>query len=264
MVPVDGSAISASVLPLALDYATAVGGRVEVVSSIDASGNRDAAARRIHMAMAEVDEPPVEIRARELVAESPGMAISDFIAESPEAIVMMSSHGYGRSAAVLGSVTDDVLRRAGRPVLVVGPKVDRDHASLGGEYVVGVDGSARAETVLPLAAAWAAEFGAVPRLVEAVDRDAEHGDDPESWYCERLATELRERTGARFESEVVRGSRLSDAVIEFAAARSASLIFATTHGRTGLQRLRSGSVAAGIVRNAPCPVVLYHPPETAA
>lgn len=262
VVPVDGSAVSASVLPMAVEFAEAVGGHVDLVTSIDASGNRSAAAARIRTALAEVEAPPVEIRTHELVAESPGMAIADFVESADGAMVMMSSHGHGRSAAVLGSATDDVLRRTFGPVIVVGPKADRAKPRLDGEYVVGVDGSHRSETLLPFVEAWAIEFGGVPWIVEAVVNP--RGSDPEVWgstYPERLARELRERTGHRIESEVVFGSRPADAIVEFAADRSAALIFATTHGRTGLRRLRSGSVAADIVRTAHCPVVLSRPPN---
>jgi nucleotide-binding universal stress UspA family protein len=42
------------------------------------------------------------------------------------------------------------------------------------------------------------------------------------------------------------------------------LIFLATHGRTGFERLRSGSVAAAVVHQARCPVVMFRPPELSA
>lgn len=262
VVPVDGSAVAASVIPMAIEFAKAVDGHVDVVTSIDASGNRKTSAARLSAALREVSDPDVEIRTHELVAESPGLGIADFVESSSGSMVMMSSHGHGRSAAVLGSATDDVLRRTFGPVIVVGPQVDRAGPRLDGEYVVGVDGSHRSETLLPFVEAWAIEFGGVPWIVEAVA--SSRGGDPEVWrstYPDRLAGDLRERTGHRIEAKVVYGSRPADAIVGFAAERRCSLIFATTHGRTGLRRLRSGSVAAEIVRNAHCPVVLSRPPN---
>lgn len=262
VVPVDGSAVSASVIPMAIEFAAAVDGHVDVVTSIDASGNRKASAARLSSALAEVPDPAVEIRTHELIAESPGMGIAEFVESSPGSMVMMSSHGHGRSAAVLGSATDDVLRRTFGPVIVIGAKTDRTNPRLDGEYVVGVDGSHRSETLLPFVEAWAIEFGGVPWIVEAIA--GPRGTDTEVWrstYPDHLATQLRERTGHRVEAQVVYGVRPADAIVGFAAERSASLIFATTHGRTGLKRLRSGSVAAEIVRNSPCPVVLSRPPN---
>jgi nucleotide-binding universal stress UspA family protein len=50
-------------------------------------------------------------------------------------------------------------------------------------------------------------------------------------------------------------------IVDFADRLGASLLFLTTHGRSGLDRLRLGSVAAEIVRHAACPVVMHRPPE---
>ena len=44
-------------------------------------------------------------------------------------------------------------------------------------------------------------------------------------------------------------------IIDMANAQQADLIVMSTHGRTGPQRLRIGSVAEKVVRTAPCPVL---------
>jgi nucleotide-binding universal stress UspA family protein len=53
----------------------------------------------------------------------------------------------------------------------------------------------------------------------------------------------------------------ANAIVDFATRSDAALIFASTHGRTAMARLRLGSVAANVVRHATCPVVLYRPPH---
>jgi nucleotide-binding universal stress UspA family protein len=63
------------------------------------------------------------------------------------------------------------------------------------------------------------------------------------------------------EFEVVHHDDPARAITDFATQSNASLIFCTTHGRTGMARLRAGSVAAKVVRAATCPVVLYRPPH---
>ncbi len=50
--------------------------------------------------------------------------------------------------------------------------------------------------------------------------------------------------------------RIADAITDEAAAWPADLVVAGTHGRTGVQRLLLGSVAAGIARVSPAPVLL--------
>jgi nucleotide-binding universal stress UspA family protein len=56
--------------------------------------------------------------------------------------------------------------------------------------------------------------------------------------------------------------RLSDptpAIVQLASDIQADLIVVGTHGRGGLARLLLGSVAEGVVRRAPCPVLVVRP-----
>jgi nucleotide-binding universal stress UspA family protein len=39
------------------------------------------------------------------------------------------------------------------------------------------------------------------------------------------------------------------------------LIFMATHGRTGIERLRSGSTAASVLHDATCPVIMFRPAD---
>jgi nucleotide-binding universal stress UspA family protein len=48
----------------------------------------------------------------------------------------------------------------------------------------------------------------------------------------------------------------ADVILERACRGDVDLIVMGTHGRTGLQRLLVGSVAEGVLRRAPCPVVV--------
>jgi nucleotide-binding universal stress UspA family protein len=54
----------------------------------------------------------------------------------------------------------------------------------------------------------------------------------------------------------------SSAILEEAKRSAADLIVLGTHGRSGLRRLVLGSVAEGVVRHAPVPVLLVHAGET--
>ena len=47
----------------------------------------------------------------------------------------------------------------------------------------------------------------------------------------------------------------SEEIIRIAAAEGTDLIITGTHGRTGLRRILMGSVAEGVLRGAPCPVL---------
>ena len=58
--------------------------------------------------------------------------------------------------------------------------------------------------------------------------------------------------------EILHGKRPGPAVAAHAQGR-AGLIVASTHGRSGLARIVTGSVAVRIVHQAPCPVLLVRP-----
>jgi nucleotide-binding universal stress UspA family protein len=50
----------------------------------------------------------------------------------------------------------------------------------------------------------------------------------------------------------------AEVIVELARQLAIDLIAMTTHGRTGLVRVLLGSVAAAVVRNTRCPVLLVH------
>ncbi len=148
--------------------------------------------------------------------------------------------------------------------------------------VVGLDGSAQAESAVPAAAALARASGARLTLVQALPSgetleviDAAHPDvfrysasegseddvlaaraaarDARA-YLERVAA-LWRASGITVDTLVVAGDP-ADVVIEVVTTRSADLVVLATRGRTGLDRLLFGSVAEAILRRSPVPVVL--------
>ena len=263
VVPIDGSDSSWSAVQVAARMAAAVDGKLDVVTVVDRLADITPARGDLTRGVAKLVDLPVDPTLHVLANDVVAKAIADHVVELNGAIVVMSSHGHGRSAAVLGSTTDDLLRRLYGPIVVVGPHVDVDRAGvLDGAYLVPLDGSPASEQIIPIAEAWAIEFGAVPWLVEVIAPSVHVTADVfESAYPARLAAKVREQTGHAVEYEVLHGDKPSRAIVEFAAGNHSTLVFATTHGRTGLDRLRLGSVAAEVVRHAPCPVVLYRPPH---
>lgn len=74
-------------------------------------------------------------------------------------------------------------------------------------------------------------------------------------YLNKVAAELAAE-GIEAKCEVVEADNVADAITAFARGHGVDLIIKTTHGRGGLSRLVFGSVAEGVVRHAPCPVLL--------
>lgn len=262
VVPIDGSAASWAAVPIAARMAAAVDGRLDVITVVDRLADITPAKDELVAGLERFDDLPVSPAAIVLASDVVASAVADHLETLDGGTVVMGSHGHGRSAAVLGSITDDVLRRTYGPVVVIGPAVDPASAGrLDGPYVVPLDGSEASERIVPIAEAWAIEFGAVPWLVEVVEPGLRVADDVfESAYTARTAAELHRATGREVEYEVLHGDRPAAAIVDFATSSEARLIFLTTHGRSGIARLRLGSVAADVVRHARCPVVLHRPP----
>ena len=61
--------------------------------------------------------------------------------------------------------------------------------------------------------------------------------------------------------EVLHGPPLRT-IIEYARTGGYDLIACATHGRTGLAHAFLGSTAEGIIRHAPCPVLIFREPRS--
>jgi nucleotide-binding universal stress UspA family protein len=205
---------------------------------------------------------PIEVEVSVEVRLSIGTVASELeavLALHTGAVVLMASHGKGRSAAIVGSVTEDLLRRAFGPVILVGPHVTP--GDFGGPIMATVDGSPESEAALPLAAAWATEFGMTPWILHVSDETlAGRNNVSESSYPAGLAQELRSLSGHPVEFDELHDGHPDRAVADYASRHNASLIIASSHGRSGLSRLTMGSVTAGFVRHATCPVVVIRLP----
>jgi nucleotide-binding universal stress UspA family protein len=263
IVPVDGSDASWRAVDVAVALARRADATLEIVEVVaDDLGAADAD-RRLAERRSQHDTAGVDTTIAVLVTQgSIAAALGGKLDAHPEATIVMASHGRGRSAALVGSVTEELLQTAYGPVLVVGPHCTT--TDFDGPIIVAVDGSTAAESTLPLAAAWGIELRVEPWIVEVADPRVEtSGDATESAYPARIAQALARESGHPVRFEVLHGSDVHDEVADFADSLHASLVVASTHGRTGMARFMIGSTAAAIVRHARCPVLLVRPPHLA-
>jgi len=268
IVPIDGSQQSWNAARVGATIAAACAGDLELVSVVFDSDDADRVVSDVRSGLEflpGVAEPSV---AALLGDRGSDETIGGVLARHAEAVngsmIVMSSTGRDRSAAVLGSVADDVLRSMLGPIIVVGPEVTT-FDTFEGDIVVPVDGSDFSETSLPLAASWGIAFGATPWIVEVLTEPVPAGVDVfESSYPSRLARTLGAASHHDVEFEVLHGHSAARAITDYALHNKARLIVMSTHGRTGVSRLSVGSTAAAVVHSAPCPVVLHRPPRFVA
>jgi nucleotide-binding universal stress UspA family protein len=282
LVPLDGSKEAESVLPYIKELAPKFNSRVYILGI--GIGRK---ARRVNRFLEDyiyriVDELKVEkIKAEPIVLYGTAAdKILDFTAEQETDLIIMTTHGRsGITRWWMGSVAEKVISEAAAPVLLIRSKRRTiSAAEKTGSFhkiLAPLDGSDIGEVALPYAEAVAANSRATIDLVQVISppgtveanllggpdwrkfvtamRDA--GED----YLKNVADRLSGKN-IKVSYEVLTGDP-ADKIVEYAAAKGASLIAMSTHGRTGLARWVLGSVADKVLHEARIPILLVRSPK---
>ena len=190
-------------------------------------------------------------------------AILQYVIEHDIDLVVMGTHGrHGLRRVVLGSVAEEVVRRAPCPVFTVNRCAN---VSSGIRRIVApVDASAPAREAARYAKALATLYGARLDLLYVIDvatRPEAH--IPFVGPFEGIGLGARQRAQAALQSfadelgadgvKVEVGMPVPD-ILDVAKRTGADLLVLGSHGRSGMERLLLGSVAERVIRQAPCPV----------
>jgi nucleotide-binding universal stress UspA family protein len=124
VVPLDGSALAERALPVAVGLARGCGGRVILLHAklvmrpeSDPQPDLEAVARRIR-----ADGVPAEALTVSIFGDEAARIIREVASEQQANLIVMSTHGRGGLGRLLcGSVADQVLREADRPLLLIPP-----------------------------------------------------------------------------------------------------------------------------------------------
>ncbi len=105
--------------------------------------------------------------------------------------------------------------------------------------------------------------GHMSEIVPGADSAAEFAAEREviARGLDRIAIRLRARGVAEISTVVDHGHPI-EAIVNRARTTRVDLIVMGTHGRSGVSRLLDGSVAEGVLRQAPCPVLTVHLPRS--
>lgn len=284
IVPLDGSSFAEQALTPATMIARRVGAQIELI--------------RVRQPLSFASVPDAEWRARpcggerEYVTEMArrivvatsipasgttvrGVASTEICRHATNAgadlIVMTSRCRTGLGRAWIGSVADEVIRRANVPVLVVRPTDSTRRRPLNRRGIkrvlVTLDGSRASEEILDGATAMARAFGATLKLLRVVQHHDEasvsRAVDVAAAQLASVARRMRESSGVVVETHVVVAPDVAGAILEFARHTAPSVIAMSTHGR-GSSRLLLGSVSDAVLRSGVAPLLLYHPARGAA
>lgn len=204
-----------------------------------------------------------------LLTGTPASALTDAAARHGMDLLILSTHGRGGVNRLwLGSVADQVVRRARLPVLLVrpdegGPQVDPRMRRV----LAAVDGSAPSEAVLHQSAALCALTGAECTIMRVVvppthiitsripdtaalvrQRTEEAAAEAEEYLREIGGRGHWQPTATR--TEVVIGNDAATAILRCAAAEDADVIAVGTSGHGGAARMILGSVADKVIRGS--------------
>jgi nucleotide-binding universal stress UspA family protein len=173
-----------------------------------------------------------------------------------EAIVMGTHGRRGVERLVAGSVAEGVLRTATVPVFVINEEFTPAAGRAPFHRIfIAADGSAPATAAAHFAIDLAATDSARIIFCHVV---GEKENAPVSFeVAQRLAAGLHVESATL----TVHGNDTAEVIIASAEASGADLIALGTHGRRGLDRFVLGSVAEGVIRNSPIPVVVVRSGE---
>lgn len=275
LVPLDGSALSNAALPLVRTLARATNASVTLMrvmprgdplATLQAKGRLQKIAEELAGSGLTVASVVREGRAAdEILAQAKTL---------PASMVVMRTRGRaGLERALLGSVTEQVLKHGDVPLVLMRPGQRRVTAIR--QLVVPVDGSPGGALALDTAVKLARATGASITLVQvavpvatqvpvAYDMSGTSYYDP-AWdedvltsatdYVTAIVEQLRSN-GLSVDGEAFTAPGAAEGIVEFADKHAADLVVMSTHALTGPARALIGSVADAVVRTAHCPVLL--------
>ena len=293
LIPLDGSKLAENVLPYARALAGALDLRIELLSVVDSMDSaRTSHAGHVRSLDAIVEAAVQESRRYlEGVARSfTGSTVTCFVEQGqPEEVIidkaardkgtLIGMATRGRSGIhrwLMGSVAEKVLRGATNPLLLVRGNEEgkSDGAARLKSIVVPLDGSKRAETVLPPAMDLAKKLSLAIVLTRAyqIPLSASYAGaespyipnsdallnlvrDEAGAYLEAKVNELHQNGVEKVSSILLVGSG-ADEIIDLARSTPDNLIAMCTHGRSGVERWVLGSVTEKVVRHSGDPVLV--------
>jgi len=175
--------------------------------------------------------------------------ISDTIIEEAENadLVLMAKKGehfHLKEGGLLGSVAEAVIRRSGKPVIVI-PESFREIESIGLAY----DGSAPARKALELCLN-ISEKSKWPITVLIISADAQKAADL-SAQVEEMA-----QKGLADCEVIISAGREADEILKFIAEGAVELMVMGAYGHNRLREWLLGSTTSHIIQKSPIPVLL--------
>lgn len=204
----------------------------------------------------------------------PYKAILKCAAEEGIDLVVIGTHGRtGVDRYLLGSVTENVIRRADVPVLTIRTSDERTVTYPYEDILVPTDGSEESLAAVDPAVNVARTYGATLHSLSAIDThsigiDVDTGElrdqleDSALEAVEAVEERAVEASVSKTETAVVYGLP-HQRICSYVTEHDVDLVVMGTHGYSGIPRYLLGSIAEKLVRTAPVPVMTVRAPAEA-
>jgi nucleotide-binding universal stress UspA family protein len=290
LIPLDGSGLAECVLPHGLSIARALDARatiLQVVEPAKGAGRSkviDPLEWRYRQAEAKtyLEEVSVRLHAAGLPVEQvllegdPAERVIDHSQASRAGLIVLSSHGQsGLSGWNVSSVVQKILARARVSILLI-PAYHPASVELSGlrykRILVPLDGSQRAECVIPVVTALAGKHGSQAVFVHVVRKPELPRRAPPSQEEQALADSLTDhnrREAGRYLQELRTRLSLAGAEVRLEASDNVSetlqqlaldddidLVVLSAHGYSGGTRWSYGSVASSFILYGARPLLI--------
>jgi nucleotide-binding universal stress UspA family protein len=258
VVPLDGSQLSHTAVPIANEIAAALDSSVLLL----ASGWGSTVEELQSYLNEKATSLSVPFDTSVVPNTFPATAIAGAVVGTEDAIVMATHGRTGFGKALLGSIAEDVLKRSDHPVLLVGPAARPFSTFCGTTMVVTTDGSPISAMILPRSARWAKALSMSIVVISATAGGGTPlgGAEPDNLArAVESAIAFFSQEGIPARSETVIGANAADAVSDWVNANDVAMVAMATHGRGGLARTALGSTTMRTVHKCHCPVLVQKP-----
>lgn len=189
----------------------------------------------------------------ELKMGNPFINLSEELKDEDVDLVIMGSKGAtGLEEALIGSNTEKVVRYANCPVISVKQPLNIDSLK---NIVFAANFKESDEKLLSALKKLQDLLGATIHFVRV---NTLNNFEPDSYAKKRMKDWVRSNKFEDFTLRIYNDVEEEDGIIHYAEEINADLLALGTHGRTGLGRLFSGSLAEDVVNHSKRPIWTFH------
>lgn len=192
------------------------------------------------------------VKATSILVTNPDETVKQYAESLPVDLVVMGSHGVkGIKEIFIGSNTQRTIRQISVPVLVVKKTVQNDFGRILFAYDFQEDLIKPFEAVLEFVRMWKAEL--LLLFVNVPFRFKETGE-----VLSDIKRFMHQFPNIQYSSHIYNALDEATGIHDFAREQKADLIALVTHGKTGLNRIMSHSVAESIINHEEIPVLVMN------